>query len=60
MKLKYIFLFSAALLMGTSCADFLDKTPISDNVDGNFFTAENMVREQVLSDILRQTIIVTI
>lgn len=40
MKLKYIFLFSAALLMGTSCADFLDKTPISDNVDGNFFTAE--------------------
>lgn len=43
MKLKYIFLFSAALLMGTSCADFLDKTPISDNVDGNFFTAENQL-----------------
>ena len=43
MKLKYIFLFSAALLMGTSCSDFLDKEPISDNVDGNFFTAENQL-----------------
>lgn len=43
MKLKYIFLFSATLLMGTSCADFLDKEPISDNVDGNFFTAENQL-----------------
>lgn len=43
MKLKYIFLFSAALLMGTSCSDFLDKAPISDNVDGNFFTAENQL-----------------
>ena len=41
MKLKYIFLFSATLLMGTACSDFLDKEPISDNVDGNFFTAEN-------------------
>jgi len=40
MKLKYIFLFSATLLVGTSCSDFLDKEPISDNVDGNFFTAE--------------------
>ena len=43
MKLKYIFLFSATLLVGTSCSDFLDKEPISDNVDGNFFTAENQL-----------------
>ena len=43
MKLKYIFLFSATLLMGTACSDFLDKEPISDNVDGNFFTAENQL-----------------
>lgn len=43
MKLKYIFLFSATLLMGTACSDFLDKAPISDNVDGNFFTAENQL-----------------
>ena len=43
MKLKYIFLFSATLLMGTSCSDFLDKEPISDNVDGNFFIAENQL-----------------
>ena len=43
MKLKYIFLFSATLLMGASCSDFLDKAPISDNVDGNFFTAENQL-----------------
>lgn len=28
MKLKYIFLFSATLLMGTSCSDFLDKEPM--------------------------------
>lgn len=41
MKLKYIFLFSATLLMGTACSDFLDKAPISDNVDEGFFTAEN-------------------
>lgn len=43
MKLKYIFLFSATLLVGTSCSDFLDKEPISDNVDGNFFTTENQL-----------------
>lgn len=43
MKQKYIFLFSATLLMGTACSDFLDKEPISDNVDGNFFTAENQL-----------------
>lgn len=43
MKLKYIFLFLATLLMGTACSDFLDKEPISDNVDGNFFTAENQL-----------------
>lgn len=43
MKLKYIFLFSAALLTGSACSDFLDKEPISDNVDGNFFTAENQL-----------------
>lgn len=41
MKLKYILFFSAAMLAGTSCSDFLDKAPISDNVDENFFTAEN-------------------
>ena len=29
--------------MGTACSDFLDKEPISDNVDGNFFTAENQL-----------------
>ena len=42
MKLKYIIFGSALLLLGTtSCADFLDKEPISDNVDEGFFTAEN-------------------
>ena len=40
MKLKSIFFCSALLLMGTSCSDFLDKEPISDNVDEGFFTAE--------------------
>ena len=40
MKLKHILFCSALLLTGTSCSDFLDKEPISDNVDEGFFTAE--------------------
>lgn len=41
MRPKHILLLLAVLLTGASCSDFLDKAPISDNVDENFFTAEN-------------------
>lgn len=41
MRPKHILLLLAVLLAGSSCSDFLDKAPISDNVDENFFTAEN-------------------
>lgn len=43
MKLKYIFgLFGTAMFM-VSCSDFLEKAPLSDNVNEGFFTAENQL-----------------
>ncbi|MCM0238260.1 RagB/SusD family nutrient uptake outer membrane protein [Bacteroides fragilis] len=44
MKIKTIQTFCAtALLLFASCEDFLDRQPISDNVDEGFFTAENQL-----------------
>ena len=44
MKLKNIILpFTAALLSLSACSDFLDRKPLSDNVDEGFFTAENQL-----------------
>lgn len=44
MKLKNIILpFTAALLSLSACSDFLDRKPLSDNVNEGFFTAENQL-----------------
>ena len=44
MKIKNIpTFFTAALLLFASCDDFLDRQPLSDNVDEGFFTAENQL-----------------
>lgn len=44
MKIRNISsLFIAALLLFASCDDFLDRQPLSDNVDEGFFTAENQL-----------------
>lgn len=39
MKLKYIFFsFMAASFTLSSCSDFLDRQPLTDNTDEGFFT----------------------
>lgn len=44
MKIKTIpTIFAVALLLFTACDDFLDRQPLSDNVDEGFFTAENQL-----------------
>ena len=44
MKLRNIILpFTAALLSLSACSDFLDRKPLSDNVNEGFFTAENQL-----------------
>lgn len=44
MKVRYIStLFAAAMLLFASCDDFLDRKPLSDNVDEGFFTSENQL-----------------
>lgn len=43
MKLKYIFGLTGTFLMLSSCSDFLDKAPISDNVNEGFFTSANQL-----------------
>jgi len=39
----HLLLFSAVMLLFSSCGDLLDQEPISDNVDKGFFTAENQL-----------------
>lgn len=44
MKIKNIYLLFAAALTFVSCDDFLDRQPMSDNVDEGFFTQENQLQ----------------
>lgn len=43
MRLRHIYILSGLAMMTSACSDFLDKKPLSDNVDEGFFTAENQL-----------------